>query len=74
MASNPLPYNPMTDTSKLESTTIFNVGEVITGIQKGRLDDAKPEAVIYCTIDGRIGMLHPFHGDEEQEMTVLRKL
>ena len=54
----------MTDTSKLQSTVSFNVGEVITGIQKGRLDGAKPEAVVYCTIDGRVGMLYAFDEDD----------
>ena len=64
----------MIDTNKLELTAMFNVGEVVTGIQVGHLDEAKPESLLYCTIDGRIGIMYPFHGEENTEFTHLSML
>lgn len=40
-----------------------NMGEVITSIQTGKLDERKPQSIFYSTIDGRIAMFYPFESD-----------
>lgn len=58
----------------MDSLVSFNLGEVTTAIQSGRVDLKKPERIYYATIDGRVGMLYPMEGDEEPELITLRRL
>lgn len=58
----------------MESLVSYNIGELPTGIQNGSVDVKKPDRIFYTTIDGRVGMLYPLDGDEEEELNLLRAL
>jgi splicing factor 3B subunit 3 len=53
---------------------MFNIGEVVTAIQSGSLNEQKPQLVFYCTIDGRVGIFYPFDVEESRDLTTLKKL
>ena len=58
----------------MESVANYNMGEVVTAVEKGVVDATKPDKIIYVTIDGRVGMFYPFEGEEEDELMRLRQL
>lgn len=58
----------------MESLVSYNIGELPTGMQNGSVDVKKPDRIFYTTIDGRVGMLYPLDGDEEEELNLLRAL
>lgn len=53
---------------------MFNIGEIVTSIQSGSLNEQKPQLVFYCTVDGRIGIFYPFDVEESKELNFLTKL
>lgn len=48
----------------MDSLVSFNLGEITTAVQTGRIDLKKSERIYYSTIDGRVGMLYPMDGEE----------
>lgn len=67
-------YNEFTDCNKLQPLVMFNIGEIVTSIQSGSLNEQKPQLVFYCTVDGRIGIFYPFDVEESKELNFLTRL
>lgn len=40
------------------------MGEIVTSIQSGHLNERRPESIFYSTIDGRVGIFYPFESEE----------
>ena len=48
----------------LDSLVNYHIGEIVTAIQSGKIDEKKSAMVFYSTINGRVGAFRPFENEE----------